>query len=141
MIRLSKKEDYAILLVSELLKSYNQRLIPLSEIAKEYKISLLFLRKLASKLKKAKIIGAIEGKKGGYFLEKEPRKLTVGDILTPFSNKPMLNCCNFYNKSFNDCDKISFCIPGIAWRRINKELIEKIYNVNFVKFISLNKKD
>ena len=45
MIKLSRREDYAVILVNELAKEYKKRLIPLSEIAGEYSISLLFLRK------------------------------------------------------------------------------------------------
>lgn len=141
MIRLSKKEDYAILLINKLIQNYNVKLVPLSEVAKDYKISLLFLRKLARKLKEAGIIKAVEGKKGGYILEKDPKKLTVGDILLPFSNKPILDCCSFVQKPFVRCNKINFCVPGIAWRKINKEIVEKIYNVSFLEFISINKNE
>ena len=85
MIRLSRREDYAVILVNKLATEYNKRLVPLSEIAKEYNISLLFLRNLANELRSAGLIKAVEGKLGGYYLSKDAKKIKMGDILEVFS--------------------------------------------------------
>lgn len=143
MIHFSKKEDYAIILINKLAQNYNKRLVPLSEVANEYKISVLFLRNLAGQLRKKQIINAVEGKNGGYSLAKDPSRLTIGEILSVFSKKPMLDCCPLDSLPADrhgikvkkiKCAKEDICKPGFIWRKLNQQFIEKIYNLNLVEF-------
>lgn len=131
MIHFSKREDYAIILINKLAQNYNKRLVPLSEVAREYNISPLFLRNLANILRKNKIIGAIEGVKGGYFLLKNPKKIKVGDIFNSFSSKALFECC-----SSKTCPREKICPAGSSWRKINKEILGKIYNLSLTEFIN-----
>lgn len=136
MIRFSRREDYAIILINKLVENYKVRLVPLSEIAKEYRISILFLRNLAGELRHAGIVKAVEGKSGGYFLGKNPKVLRVGEVLSLFSKKPMLECCHIGALQNGKCPKESFCQTGFIWRRLNKDFLEKIYKLNFLEFIN-----
>lgn len=140
MIRLSKREDYAIILINELARNYKKRLVPLSEIAREYSISVLFLRNLAYELKNAGIIKAIEGKSGGYFLIQNPHNLKMGNVLKIFSKNQLLDCCKSGNDQLHkrNCPKQDYCITGNVWRKLNKEFIDKIYNLSLFEFLSYN---
>lgn len=134
MIRFSKSEDYAIILINALSRACEKRPIPLSEIAAEYKISILFLKKLAISLKHAGILGALEGKNGGYFLLKDPSVLTIGEVLSVISQKPIVDCCSG-KKTHSICSQKAICHPGITWRRFHKEFIEKLYTTAFNDFM------
>jgi Rrf2 family protein len=139
MLRFSRSEDYAIILIHTLTKSYKKRIVPLSEVAKEYKISLLFLRNLASVMKQAGIIDAVEGKYGGYFLTKDPDKIKVGDVLHIFSPHALLPCCRIGRKE-GRCDKEPFCEPGKIWRKLNQEFLQKISNMSLKEFLLYQEK-
>lgn len=135
MIRFSRREDYAVILVNSLAVSYGKRLVPLSEIAKHYNISVLFLRNLAAELRQVGMIKAVEGKHGGYYLQKHPKDIKVGDVLQVFSKKPMLLCCS-YGREKTKCPKETYCEPGHIWRRLNKEFLDKIYKLSLTEFMS-----
>ncbi len=135
MIRFSRREDYAVILITKLAQNFNKRVVALSEIAKEYKISLLFLRNLASDLRKEGIIQAVEGKKGGYFLTKDPKKLRMREVLSAFTKKPLLECCRSGINHKGGCPKESFCQPGYIWRKLNKQFLEKISNLSIEEFM------
>lgn len=134
MIRFSRREDYAVILVHTLAQNYGKGVLPLSEIAKKYNISLLFLRNLALELRKNNIIHAIEGKNGGYYLEKHPKDIKIGEILSIFPTKPILECCSV-GKGRGACPKEKFCEPGHIWRKLNKEFLDKIYQLNVLEFM------
>lgn len=138
MIRFSKKEDYAIILINKLVQNYCKRPIPLSEVSKEYKISPLFLRNIANQLRKNNLVKAVEGKNGGYFLIQDPSKLKVGQVLSVFSKKPMLDCCpsQFIKKTKQQCLKTGVCKPGFIWRKLNRDFLEKIYNLTIFEFLN-----
>ena len=135
MIRFSRSEDYAIILIHTLANEYKKRLVPLREIARQNHISLLFLRNLASQLRKANIIGAIEGKNGGYFLKSDPKDLKIGDILHVFSPNPFLPCCEIGHKK-GICDKAKFCGTGVIWRKLNEEFLHKLSLMTLAEFMS-----
>jgi Rrf2 family protein len=134
MIRFSRDEDYSIILIHHLSKNYQKRHVPLSEVARTYKISIFYLRNLANTLVHANIIGAFEGKKGGYFLKKDPKKLKLGEIINTFSKKSALICCN---KSI--CDKREFCDTLNEWRKLNENVYKQITALSFDDFIQYHR--
>jgi Rrf2 family transcriptional regulator, cysteine metabolism repressor len=139
MIKFSRREDYAIILMNKLANEYNKRLVPLSEIAAEYEISLFFLRNLANTLRTAGLIRATEGKTGGYSLIKNPETVKMGEILRIFSNDQTLSCCSGHNTHTRICPQQKNCIAGNTWRQLNKEFIDKIYNLTLIEFINYSR--
>jgi Rrf2 family protein len=142
MIRFSRSEDYAIVIVGTLARAYKKRLVPLSEIAEEYAISSLFLRNLANELRIAGIIKAVEGKNGGYYLLKDPRVIKMGEILSIFSKKQHLVCCSMKSSGSHKrvCPKEQYCFAGNIWRQLNKEFIDKIYSLSLESFLEYKAK-
>ncbi|MBI4080586.1 MAG: Rrf2 family transcriptional regulator [Candidatus Levybacteria bacterium] len=138
MIHFSRDEDYAVILVNTLAKQHKKRLVPLSEVAKQYNISLFYLRNLANKLVHKGVIKAVEGKKGGYFLQKDPKRITIGEILETFSRKPMLECCSIGSKT-GTCDKVDFCETGHIWRKLHDEFFKKIARLSISDFMALRR--
>ena len=111
MIKFSRREDYAIILVNKLAKEYNKRLVPLSEIAAEYEISLFFLRNLANDLRTSGIIQAVEGKTGGYALAKAPEDIKMSLVMRTLEGPIAMVPCvslNFYEKC-DDCPDETLC--------------------------------
>ena len=138
MVRFSRKEDYAVILITTLASYYNKRLVSLSEIAKTYNISLLFLRNVANELKHQNIIIGLEGKSGGYKLKENPKDLKMGEILRVFSTEPLLECCASFSTTHKKgtCPKEGFCRAGFIWRRLNKEFLDKISGLSIYEFMN-----
>lgn len=133
MVRFSKKEDYAVILVNKLVAEFNNRFVPLSEVAQENKISILFLRNIALDLRKAGIITSQEGKNGGYKLAKNPQKIQFGELLRAVSNRPLFTCCQ---KTKDGMCNANLCPHGPSLSRIKNEFFEKIYNLSLVEFVN-----
>lgn len=126
MIGFAKSEDYGIILVHKLANEYNKRVVPLSEIARENKLSILFLRKIANDLLHAEVIEAVEGKKGGYRLAKNPKNIRIGQIIQAVSHKPLFSCCQ--NTADGKCHAHS-CPHGFSLRRLHNQFLEKMSNI------------
>ena len=143
MIRFLRREDYAIVIVGVLAHAYKKRLVPLSEIAKEYDISSLFLRNLANELRDAGVIKAVEGKRGGYYLTKNPRDIKMGKVLGIFSKGQNFICCPADKKGNHKrlCPKGKSCFAGNAWRQLNKEFIKKVYGLSLHAFLDRKSKN
>jgi Rrf2 family cysteine metabolism transcriptional repressor len=81
MFGLTKKTEYGLQLMVFLAKNFGQDPVSLKEIAKKKKLPYRFLSQVVTKLKKARLVKSKEGTSGGYFLAREPQKISVSEIL------------------------------------------------------------
>lgn len=117
MLRLLRQEDFAILLVSELAGSPHQ-LMSLTEIGRAHGVSLLFLKKLARSLRTAGIIDSKEGARGGYTLARDPKRISILEVLEAIGEKNTWT----KTKEQGDCPLIKSCLP----QKIRKTLIDRV---------------
>ena len=67
--------------------------IPLKNIASKQNISEQYLEQIFSSLKKSGLVQSVRGAQGGYLLSKEPKDITVGDILVVLEGPVSLSDC------------------------------------------------
>lgn len=80
-MKFSTKSTYGLRAMINLAKSGRENNISLSKIAKEEKISQGYLERIFSNLKKAEIVKSEKGAAGGYILNKDPRNISVYEII------------------------------------------------------------
>jgi Rrf2 family protein len=128
MIRFSREEDYSIAFLTYLAKCSNGRKASLAEVARKYNISVSYLRSIASTLVDAEIVGH-DKNSGRYFLLKNTKRFTIGDLVSIFSKKAASACCS---KSI--CDKREFCDTVNEWRRIDDNVFRQIASLSVNDF-------
>ncbi|MGQ9632178.1 MAG: Rrf2 family transcriptional regulator [bacterium] len=79
-MRLSTKGRYGVRAMCDIASHYNGEPIALRNIAQRQSISLPYLERLFTKLRKAGLIEAVRGRKGGYLFSRRPAEITVGEI-------------------------------------------------------------
>lgn len=104
---LSKKAQYAFRALTHLVEKYDQGPVLISEISRKKRIPLKFLENILLELKKAGYLESKKGKGGGYYLNKNPAKVKVANIIRVVDGPiSMLPCVSlyFYQKCRN-CDE------------------------------------
>lgn len=81
MLGLKRKTNYGLELMIALAKNYQQGPTSLRKIAKEKKLPYKFLEQIVIPLREAELVKAKEGKGGGYFLKKDPAKVSLAEIV------------------------------------------------------------
>jgi Rrf2 family protein len=76
------RSDYGAHAVIELARRYGQGPVQCAEIAASQKIPEAYLDQLLSGLRRVGIIRSLRGPHGGHELARDPRQLTLGDIVT-----------------------------------------------------------
>ncbi|HEV7665565.1 MAG TPA: Rrf2 family transcriptional regulator [Chloroflexota bacterium] len=76
------RSDYGAHAVIELARRYGQGPIQCAEIASSQKIPEAYLDQLLSGLRRVGIVRSVRGPHGGHELARDPRQLTLGDIVT-----------------------------------------------------------
>src|SRR3989344_5335147 len=121
-MKLSRKTDYAILLVDALKQSFRSRnYLGISEIALKNNLPRLFLEKIAQALLANGIVASKKGKTGGYRLKKNPKKISFLDIIAIFEKEEKLRCVK-YPRPNEICPLALFSPAQKRWEEIDKKI-------------------
>ena len=90
---IKREYDYAIRICAFLAGSYGKGPIPISVISRRLYISKPFTTKIAYKLKSAGLITTVQGKVGGAKLARDPRTISIYDVLEAMGFDAALNEC------------------------------------------------
>jgi len=97
---LSKKCQYALHALIYLAEQVEGTAVTIGEIATEKAIPKKFLEAILLDLKNAGILGSKKGKSGGYFLLKDPKRISIIEVIREVDGAvAMLPCVslNFYD--------------------------------------------
>lgn len=119
---ISSKEHNSLRLVIKLAQNYdNKKPVSLSEISQEEGISIKYLEQLVMPFKKAKIVKSQRGRTGGYFMAKDPKKISLKEIIWLINDNPSLAVC--LDKGYKkNCDYNHKCISKDVWGKIQKSM-------------------
>lgn len=80
-MKLSTKGRYAMIALTDLVRSGDGRLVSLNEISERQDVSLPYLEQLFLKLRRADLVESVRGPGGGYRLSRNPEEIRVSEIL------------------------------------------------------------
>ena len=120
-MKLSTKGKYGVKAMVELAINYGGDPISIKTIGKRQDISEYYLEQLFSSLRKAKLIKSIRGAQGGYVLSRNPKYITVAEIMDVLEGPiEIADCIDGIS-----CDNIDCCATRLLWKRI-KESIDTV---------------
>lgn len=127
MVIISKKTEYAIILVSYLAESEEKR-VSLAMICDNLKLPYRFLGQLAVELKKGGVLNAREGRGGGYNLRKGWQDISLYQLIEMLDeNKALVEC--LHNDSSCNCSRENGCKLKKLWLRLERVFEEEIKKV------------
>lgn len=124
MFSLSTKSEYGLLLLSILAKK-GKGLVPLSILTKETHLPYPFLSRIATELVGGGILESKEGINGGYRLAKQPKEVTVSEIVEILDGPWVLTKCNGVKDT---CRYLEICPMRGKWKGLLKQKIRKVLN-------------
>ncbi|MFZ2206354.1 MAG: Rrf2 family transcriptional regulator [Microgenomates group bacterium] len=104
MLKLSKKSDYGLLVISKLIGS--EEFISLSKLVEHTKLPLRFLARISAILAHHGVLASREGRVGGYKIGKRFLQMTVFDFLSIFETDMVMTGCQCDGKT---CKFESIC--------------------------------
>ena len=139
-MKLTTKGRYAVMAMADLAANQSLKPVSLSDIALRQNISLSYLEQLFSKLKNQKLIKSIRGPSGGYILEKNPREITVSNIIYAVDEQVKTLKCK--RESKKGCHgKTVKCITHNLWDDLEKHINEFFDNVSLNDLVHQKKTD
>ncbi|MDS0526503.1 Rrf2 family transcriptional regulator [Clostridium sp. SHJSY1] len=119
-MKLSTKGRYGVKAMVELAINYGGAPVSIKTISTRQNISEYYLEQLFSPLRKANLITSIRGAQGGYVLSREPKDITVADIMNEVEGPIEISECidNIC------CDNVDCCATRLLWSKIKNSIDE-----------------
>jgi Rrf2 family protein len=131
-MKLTTKSRYGVRGVFDIAYHAAGRPAQIKNISERQRVSPRYLELIFLKLKAAGIIGSKRGPKGGYFLLKEPKDITIYDIVASAEGPIELVFCVSDNADGEHCDAPRCemqdrCAASPIWKEIG-ERIADVFN-------------
>ncbi len=116
-MKLSTKGRYGLMAMFQLALEYGQGPISLKYIADKQELSENYLEQLFSSLRRDGLLNSVRGSQGGYMLSREPKDITVGQVLRSLEGHLAPADCLLHD---NDCSKEEGCPTKLVMMKIKQ---------------------
>ena len=135
-MQITRQADYAVRAVLYLARLESNQRAATSQVAKEQHIPPSFLAKIISQLSIAGLLHTSRGARGGVTLAREPKEITLLEVIEAIDGPIMLNECVSGNSICTFDDE---CPLRPVWCEAQEELITRLKNTNFQQLLEQSK--
>lgn len=138
-MRISTKSQYGLRAMVYLasVSGKEDKVYPLKKIARAEDISFDYLEKIISKLEKAGLVKAKRGVRGGYYLGRPPRKISVGEIIKNLEKTMApVRCVAKEKKERYNCPRKKICRTFNVWQKIQDTLNSTLNSITLADLIN-----
>lgn len=132
-MQITRQADYAVRAVLHLARAGNSERSATSVIAREQNIPPSFLAKIISQLSIAGLLHTSRGARGGVTLARDPRDITLLEVVEAIDGPIQLNECVGNNGA---CTFDADCPIKPVWCDAQDELVKRLRDTNFADLIT-----
>jgi len=135
-MQITRQADYAVRAVLYLARMEPNQRAATSQVAQEQHIPPSFLAKIISQLSIAGLLHTSRGARGGVTLAREPKDVTLLEVIEAIDGPIMLNECVAENSI---CTFDEECPLRPVWCEAQEELVSRLKNTNFQQLLEQSK--
>ncbi len=136
MFRLSRKTDYALLIVTALARR-ERAFVSVRSLARDYLLPYRFTAQIVGLLVRGAILESHEGVKGGIRLRRDPKVITVADILRATEGNIALTAC-LNAKGHFSCPQKAVCGAKHGMGMLQRRLLQSLGEMTVADFLREN---
>ena len=138
-MKFTAKTEYGLISLINLSKRYDKKVaVSLKELTQEEHYPKPFMEKIFRKLKRAGIVVAHPGKKGGFTLGRPPREINLKEILDALEGGTFKMYCEETSRHDVSCTHLCFCGMKPVWKK-TKQLLDEFYAKMTLEGLSRNR--
>lgn len=136
-MKISTKGKYGMKAIVDLAIHSSEGAVTLKSISERQDISEGYLEQIFSLLRKNNLIKGKKGSQGGYVLQKDPKHITVGEILRSLEGD--LSVVELDDNYIDD--RMEKCIKDIVWDKLNDKINFVVNSISLEDLVEEYKKD
>jgi len=130
-VKITSQEEYGLRCLLQLAQAGADQGMTVKEIAVQEGLSPAYVEKLLRLLAKAGIIHSVRGIHGGYLFSREPKAISLGDVVRAFGSLPSTEeICERHPGNRKNCVHLSDCCIRSAWSTLTDAIsgfMEKVH--------------
>lgn len=139
-MKLSTKSRYGLRAIFDI--AYHASGLPtqIKEISKRQGVTPRYLEQIFQRLKEAGLVKSIRGPKGGYYLAREPEKISVADVILAVEETidPVFCVSNSSRRrNKKKCPREKNCVARLIWQEAGKLLHQYFSSVSIAKMCQM----
>ena len=135
MLRVSKLTDYATVVMTCLASSDGDEILSAQQLAERAHLEVPTVSKLLKQLANAGLVESRRGVNGGYRLARDPRAISVADIVSAMEGPIGMTECSAHAGT---CNHESHCGVRVNWQRISHAIRVALEGVTLADMISVS---
>ncbi|MBU0895883.1 MAG: Rrf2 family transcriptional regulator [Candidatus Omnitrophica bacterium] len=136
-MKITYKGDYALKALLQLALCYDGPdggVLSIAEIAKLGDMPTKFLEQILLALRRGSFVKSRRGVKGGFLLAKDPKEITIGDVIR-FVEGPIESIACVEKGAYTRCKDIKSCIFRDVWREVSDAVSIVVDTVTFEELV------
>lgn len=130
---ISTRGRYALRVMIDLAEQSCGKYIPMKDIAARQGVSLKYIERIMPALVKGGLVEGVQGKGGGYRMNRAPEEYTIGEILRLAEGKLMpVSCVECGGEA---CDRAGDCRTRPVWAKLDQLITDYLGSVTIADLI------
>ena len=93
--------------------------VTIKRISEEQHVSVAYLEQILNKLRRAGIIKSVKGPGGGYMLARDPKLISIGEILKELEGPVAITSCLDPKEG---CVRVDSCVTHLLWKSLGDNI-------------------
>lgn len=121
-MKISTKGRYGLRAILDVALHQQEGPVTIRSISERQDLSERYLEQLLNTLRQNSLINSIRGFQGGYILNREPEKITVGDVVRALEGPiSPVDCVG--DDAHSLCSRADKCVTQIVWEDLRKAMV------------------
>lgn len=134
-MKLSTRARYGVRLMLALARNYGKEPVYLKDIARQEEISEKYLSLLIMPLRKTGLVTSVRGAYGGYNLARDPKKISLKDIVDVLEGDCSLVDCV---KNPSICPRVATCVSHDIWAAVGGKISETLGSITLDMMVKMH---
>ena len=139
-MKLSTKGRYGLRAILDLAINGETEAVSIQSISQRQNISEAYLEQLMRPLKKAGLIRSVRGAGGGYRMARDPKEISVGDILRALEGDLTPVSCGAVTGE-KGCDGADSCVTIYVWQKMNDAIQNAVDSIMLEELIEQSRQN
>ena len=131
-MRITTWTEYSLIIAIHLAKRGASGSGPVAarEIAEQERLPGDYVEQILLRLRRAGLVESVRGARGGYFLAKEPQRITIRDIMTASEHQTFEMNCEAHPVDAERCAPNSACSIRPVWHALQQRVDDLLDSIS-----------
>jgi Rrf2 family iron-sulfur cluster assembly transcriptional regulator len=136
-MQLTTKSRYAVMAILEIASNMTDSPVTLSAIAIKQNIPVNYLEQIFAQLKKAKVVRAVKGPRGGYIIDAKLENIKIANIMDAVEENIEMTRCS--SKTGKRCKANNVkCNTHNLWLGLSVHIRDYLNNISVADMLAIN---